>query len=194
MTRFSSVNIDPDTVNDLIQGLRAAQEAVYRAFERPVYSLCVRLLQDEALAADATQETFIAVLGGARKLKRGQALSGWIRTIAVNECYQRLRSPWHKRRQALPEEDVGAHVPCLGAAASDAERAFAQLDGDARMIVWLHEVEGYTHGEIGKLFEKTSSFSKSQLSRALEQLRTSLGQNEGRVAGPGTGALEGAQT
>lgn len=187
MTRFSSVNIDPDTVNDLIQGLRAAQEAVYRAFERPVYSLCVRLLQDEAAAADATQDTFIAVLGGAGKLNRGQALSGWIRTIAVNECYQRLRSPWHKRRQGLPDEEFGAHVPCLGAASSDAERAFAHLDGDARMVVWLHEVEGYTHGEIGKLFQKTSSFSKSQLSRALELLRSNLSEP---VAGSG---LEKAQ-
>ncbi|MEM9528415.1 MAG: RNA polymerase sigma factor, partial [Bacteroidota bacterium] len=151
MSRFSSVSIDPETVSELIQGLRGAQEAVYRAFQRPVYSLCLRLLQDEAAASDAMQDTFVQVLNAAHKLKRGQALGAWVRTIAVNECYQRLRSPWSKRRQTLPEDDsLAPEVPCLGAASSDAERAFAHLDGDARLIVWLHEVEGYTHGEIGR--------------------------------------------
>jgi RNA polymerase sigma-70 factor (ECF subfamily) len=47
--------------------------------------------------------------------------------------------------------------------------------------VWLHDVEGYTHGEIGALFGATASFSKSQLARAHERLRALL-QPEGVVA------------
>lgn len=183
MTPFSSIVIDPGTVAELRRGLRGAQEAVYRAFERPVFGLCVRILQDDAQAADASQDTFIQVLSGAQKLKQGDALAGWIRSIAVNECLQRLRSPWHKRRQALPESDaLDPTVACLGAAASDAEKAFARLDGDARMVVWLHEVEGYTHGEIASLYAKTTSFSKSQLARALAELRQRLGPDEGEAA------------
>ncbi|MCR9278305.1 MAG: sigma-70 family RNA polymerase sigma factor [Pseudomonadaceae bacterium] len=183
MTPFSSIEIDPGTVAELRRGLRGAQEAVYRAFERPVFGLCVRILQDDAQAADASQDTFIQVLGGAAKLKQGDALAGWIRSIAVNECLQRLRSPWHKRRQALPESDaLDPTVACHGAAASDAEKAFARLDGDARMVVWLHEVEGYTHGEIASLFDKTTSFSKSQLARALAELRQRLAPGDAVAA------------
>jgi RNA polymerase sigma-70 factor (ECF subfamily) len=35
----------------------------------------------------------------------------------------------------------------------------------------LHDVEGYTHEEVGEMMGKTASFSKSQLSRAHKRLR-----------------------
>jgi RNA polymerase sigma-70 factor (ECF subfamily) len=40
--------------------------------------------------------------------------------------------------------------------------------------VWLHDVEGYTHAEIGIALGRTPSFSKSQLSRAHARLRDLL--------------------
>ncbi len=39
------------------------------------------------------------------------------------------------------------------------------------MVVWLHDVEGYTHAEIGALLGGTASLSKSQLARAHARLR-----------------------
>jgi hypothetical protein len=36
--------------------------------------------------------------------------------------------------------------------------------------LWLHDVEGYTHQEIGALVGKTASFSKSQLARGYQRL------------------------
>ena len=60
----------------------------------------------------------------------------------------------------------------------DLERALARLGDTARAVVWLHDVEGYTHAEIGALFDATPSFSKSQLARAHERLRGLL-QPEG---------------
>ena len=52
----------------------------------------------------------------------------------------------------------------------------ARLDDDDRLIVWLHDVEGYRHSEIAAVFGKTESFSKSQLSRAYQKLRPLLAQ------------------
>jgi RNA polymerase sigma-70 factor (ECF subfamily) len=43
-------------------------------------------------------------------------------------------------------------------------------------VVWLHDVEGYTHAEIGRLLGRTASFSKSQLARAHARLRELLEQ------------------
>jgi RNA polymerase sigma-70 factor (ECF subfamily) len=43
-------------------------------------------------------------------------------------------------------------------------------------VVWLHDVEGYTHDEIAALMGKTTSFSKSQLARAHQRLRRWLGE------------------
>jgi RNA polymerase sigma-70 factor (ECF subfamily) len=41
-------------------------------------------------------------------------------------------------------------------------------------VVWLHDVEGFTHKEIAGFMGKTESFSKSQLSRAYQHLRPML--------------------
>ena len=54
------------------------------------------------------------------------------------------------------------------------ERALEARPATARAVVWLHDVEGLTHREIAKLMGRTASFSKSQLARAHERLRTLL--------------------
>jgi RNA polymerase sigma-70 factor (ECF subfamily) len=54
------------------------------------------------------------------------------------------------------------------------ERALDCVPDVARAVVWLHDVEGYTHAEIGRLMGRTTSFSKSQLARAHERLRALL--------------------
>jgi RNA polymerase sigma-70 factor (ECF subfamily) len=59
-------------------------------------------------------------------------------------------------------------------AAADLERALASLPALSRTVVWLHDVEGYTHAEIGRLLGYTTSFSKSQLARAHLRLRELL--------------------
>ena len=50
----------------------------------------------------------------------------------------------------------------------------------SRTVVWLYDVEGYTHKEIGALMGKTTSFSKSQLARAHKRLRELLDDRNGQ--------------
>jgi RNA polymerase sigma-70 factor (ECF subfamily) len=83
---------------------------------------------------------------------------------------------------------AASHAPDK-ADAVDLERALARLGAQARAVVWLHDVEGYTHAEIGALFGASASFSKSQLARAHERLRDLLqtgGGNAPCVAMSGT--------
>ena len=56
----------------------------------------------------------------------------------------------------------------------DLDAALASLPAVSRAVVWLHDVEGFTHKEIAGLMGKTESFSKSQLSRAYQRLRPML--------------------
>ncbi len=58
----------------------------------------------------------------------------------------------------------------------DLEAALNQLSETSRAVVWLHDVEGFTHEEIAEQMSKTVSFSKSQLSRAHARLRKMLGE------------------
>jgi len=58
----------------------------------------------------------------------------------------------------------------------DLEAALERLGETSRAVVWLHDVEGYTHDEIAAMMGKTASFSKSQLARAHVRLRVWLGE------------------
>jgi RNA polymerase sigma-70 factor (ECF subfamily) len=96
-----------------------------------------------------------------------------------------LRSPWGRRLPAsdtdgvlIQHEDATAAKEWHG----DLERALNALTASARSVVWLHDVEGYTHGEIARLFGRTVSFSKSQLARAHEELRDLLEPQSGALA------------
>ncbi len=158
-----------------------------------VYTLARRMLVSPALAEDVLQETFVEVL---RKLHtyRGDAAVGfWVRRIAVNKCLMHLRSPWHSRRV----EADAIEALCQPAPASRAddqmalERALAELPATSRAVVWLHDVEGYTHKEIGAMMGRTTSFSKSQLARSHERLRTLLEEGSAEDEGqPCTPALK----
>lgn len=56
--------------------------------------------------------------------------------------------------------------------AMDLSQALEQLSDEDRLVVWLHDVEGYKHSEIAQLVNKTESYSKTRLSRARARLRT----------------------
>src|SRR2546422_10225566 len=87
----------------------------------------------------------------------------------------RIRRNQVRAAEPLDEEAAGGHGPVSGVPARiDLERAFEQLSETSRAVVWLHDVEGYTHEEIAEQMGKTVSFSKSQLARAHARLRQML--------------------
>jgi RNA polymerase sigma-70 factor (ECF subfamily) len=93
-----------------------------------------------------------------------------------------LRSAWTKRGQALSDdwddvtagEAVSHGISSRPDDAIDLDAALANLPDVSRAVIWLHDVEGFTHKEIAGLMGKTESFSKSQLSRAYQRLRPML--------------------
>jgi RNA polymerase sigma-70 factor (ECF subfamily) len=63
----------------------------------------------------------------------------------------------------------------------DLDRALARLAPVTRAVVWLYDVEGWSHEEIAKGFGRTVSFSKSQLARGHARLREVLSPPAPRV-------------
>jgi RNA polymerase sigma-70 factor (ECF subfamily) len=55
-------------------------------------------------------------------------------------------------------------------------------------VVWLHDVEGFTHKEIAAFMGKSESFSKSQLSRAYQRLKPMLEVAQQPVGADGAAA------
>ena len=152
-----------------------ALEALYRAFESPVYNLARRICRTAEDAEDVVQETFFEVCRSIGQYRGDGSLWGWIRTIAASKALMRLRRNKYREADELEEElhlapRTDQHLRM------DLEAALERLPQTSRAVVWLHDVEGYTHDEIAELMGRTVSFSKSQLARAHGRLRRWLGE------------------
>jgi RNA polymerase sigma-70 factor (ECF subfamily) len=151
-----------------------ALEQVYRAYEGLVYTLARRLCRSEEDAEDVLQETFLEVCRSVGRFRGTEpaSLTAWIKRVATSKALMRLRS--ERYREADPLEDSpepsNSGEPDV-ALQLDLETALARLPERSRIVVWLHDVEGYTHEDIAELMGMTVSFSKSQLARAHARLR-----------------------
>ena len=181
----SSFAIDvPDTLLARARaGERVAFEQLYRWFERPVFTLAMRMCGDREEAAEVLQETMLKVLKRVSEFRgsggggEGSPFWAWLRQIAVNEALMRLRSRRSQGNEvAIEEYALEDHAPPPPAAADAAQlqRALAQLPAITRSVLWLYHAEGYTHEEIAALMQRTASFSKSQLARGGRRLRLLL--------------------
>ncbi len=176
-----------------------ALEALYRAFETPVYNLALRVLRRPEDAEDVLQETFLEVVRSIKQYRGEGHLWGWIRQIATSKALMRIRHDRVRETEEFHEESGAGAGAGAGEAAGvwvmagsggmspgavpaqiDLERAFEQLSETSRAVVWLHDVEGYTHEEIAERMGKTVSFSKSQLARAHVRLRRMLDEGVAR--------------
>lgn len=153
----------------------AGFEALYRAFEIPVYNLCRRICRTAEDAEDVLQETFLEICRSIGQYREDGSLWGWIRTVAASKALMRLRRNRYRETDELQEEAVG-HRREDTHLRMDLEAALERLPEISRAVVWLHDVEGYTHEEIAGMMGKTPSFSKSQLARAHLKLRRWLGE------------------
>jgi RNA polymerase sigma-70 factor (ECF subfamily) len=181
MSTFLHIELPPGQLGRALRGDPVAQRGLYEALARPVYTLLLRLVRRPAIAEELLHEVFLDVLGNLHAHGGGGTFAGWVRAIAVNKALAHLRSPW---RAPLARGEEGLHA-LSGTAPpgeewqADLERALNALPDVARCVVWLHDVEGYTHAEIARLYGQTTSFSKSQLARAHATLRGLLQTADG---------------
>jgi len=180
----SSFAIDvPESLLDRARrGEARAFEQIYRLFERPVYSLAWRMLNDADEAQEILHDAMLILFNKLDQYRGDAPFWGWLRQIAVNEALMRLR----KRKlieftDELPEHIEHAH-PALHLDGRDLENALRALPLVTRSVVWLYHVEGYSHEEIAGLFQKSVSFSKSQLARGTLKLRGLLAVAEEGMA------------
>lgn len=173
-------DIDAALLRRAKTGDMTAHAELYRILAPSVYTLACRMLGARALAEDVLQETFLEVIRGIDAYRGDGEIGAWVKRIAVTKCLMHVRSSWHTRRVEGMNVDA---LPCGRPPAplderAALERALGTLSATARAVVWLHDVEGYTHEEIGNLMQRTASFSKSQLARAHERLRSALESTE----------------
>jgi RNA polymerase sigma factor (sigma-70 family) len=174
------IELDDLTLARARRGDMDACESIFRKFHQPAYSVAYRVCQCRESAQEVTQEAFITVFRKLGQYRGDAPFWGWLRRVVVNHSISSLR----RAPKADPVELQDHHGKSDSASdqvglAIDLESALAVLGAEDRTIVWLHDVEGYNHGEIAELFGKTESFSKTRLSRARKRLRDLLDSGTG---------------
>ncbi|NCT71798.1 RNA polymerase sigma factor [Pseudoxanthomonas japonensis] len=173
-----AIDVPDSLVARARSGCREAFEQIYRRFERPVFTLALRICGDREEAGDVLQDTMLKLFNHLPDYRADCPFWGWLRQIAVNEALLRLR----RQRRLVSEitvdeddlpEDRGL-PPWAAADAALLQRALDGLPSSTRSVLWLYHAEGYTHDEIAALMHRTPSFSKSQLSRGTRRLRALL--------------------
>lgn len=153
-----------------------AVQALYERYAPRVYAVVRRIAADEDLAHDYAQEAWIRAIRALPTFRGDSRFSTWLHRIAVNSALQALRKAETRTKRERPMPDAIPVLPASGDALLQKrlEWALDQLPEGMRRVLILHDVEGYTHEEIGDLLGVTSGTSKSQLFKARAKMRLML--------------------
>lgn len=170
-----------DDVARAASGDRRAFERLYRQHVDRVFSVCVRMVGDRGRAEELTQDVFVRVWEKLGTFRGDAQFGTWLHRLAVNVVLNEREAEGRRRaRQDDGIEDMDAiatgdvrPLPVPGMSL-DLEAAIAALPAGARKVFVLHDVEGYTHEEIGEMLGVTAGGCKAQLHRARMLLRRML--------------------
>jgi RNA polymerase sigma-70 factor, ECF subfamily len=176
--------------HELIAQVRAgdavAERRLYDRHVDRIYRLAYRLTGDDTLAQDLTQDTFIRAFDRLAGFRGESAFGTWLHAIAMTVIFNGLRKVKRFRQREVDLDDAVA----VGAEDGDADpdlkhklaRAVRDLPLKYRTVFVMHDVEGYTHEEIGATLGFPPGTSKAQLFRARARLRDALAEFAGEWA------------
>lgn len=170
-----------DDVALAARGDRQAFERLYRTHVNRVFSVCVRMVGDRGKAEELTQDVFVRAWEKLGTFRGDAQFGTWLHRMTVNVVLNDREAEGRRRKRmddGVEDMDVIASgdvrpLPVPGLS-MDLEAAIAALPPGARKVFVLHDVEGYTHEEIGTLMGVTAGGCKAQLHRARMLLRRML--------------------
>ncbi len=169
-------NIEAQLIRQACEGDEQAVRALYDRYSPRVYAVVRRIAGEDDLAHDYAQETWIRALRALPSFRGEARFSTWLHRIAVNTALQAVRKAKTTRMREVPLPEVVAVGPRVGDVLLERklEQAMDKLPEGMRKVLILHDVEGYTHEEIGTALGVTSGTSKSQLFKARAKMRRML--------------------
>lgn len=158
----------------LKDGDEHAFRELYHRHTPRLYLLVLRLLgYSEMDAEDAVQETWVRAVREFRGFRWESALGTWLGAIGCNVARDQLR----KLRRTEDRELTPALTSWVSnqpAEQVDLEHAIRRLPEGYRTVLVMHDLEGFTHEEIGTALGIAPGTSKSQLFGARRSLRAML--------------------
>jgi len=191
---------DDDGLNNVrdLADLRNDFNALMARYERPIYNLVFRFLNDPEEASDLTQDAFISAYKARSDFRGDSKVSTWLYRIAVNHCKNRYKQRDRQRDHEGPSLDENwasgadgdgnvveskfladwSYSPELISQSNElmnaVYRAVEALPIDYKIVVVLREMEGMNYNEIVQATGLTLETVKTRLSRARGMLRRRL--------------------
>jgi len=171
-------------ITQILKGDARAERTLYDAQVDRVYRLAYRMTGDETMAEDYTQETFLRTFNNLSGFEGRSSLATWIHSITVSVVLSGLRKVKRLRQRETALDDITMNTTS-GKSSDPAlklrlHRAIDGLSDDLRLMVVMHDIEGYRYEEIAETVGIPTGTVKSRLFRAREALRESLaGMNRG---------------
>jgi RNA polymerase sigma-70 factor, ECF subfamily len=159
-------------------GDRAASRELYDRHAPRVFRLIYRLVGNEDLATEYTQDTFVRVFQRLGQFRGDSAFSTWVYAVAMSSALSGMRKV--KRLRAREAELDEADLVAASAPEGDPhlrERLRTELERlpeRLRTMVVLHDIEGFTHREIAEMLGIPQGTSKARLAEARTRLREAL--------------------
>ena len=168
---------------------QAALEALYGRYSTAVYSLAMYMLKQEALAEDATQETFLNIWLKASSFNadRGQPKS-WIMSVAHHKIVDLIRSRRRTSYMTDPGGDETLELLPSGQASTEEQveqtlqrerilKALTLLPEAQQEVVMLAYFEGYSQSEMAEKLGQPLGTVKTRVRLAMQKLRAALEQD-----------------
>lgn len=153
-------------------------------YERDVFNLTYRMLNNRGEAEDAAQEAFLRAYSNLDRYDQSRSFKTWLLSIASNHCIDRLRRrrlTWLSLEEPLPPHPaLTSDIPGPEESTLTNERnvlvqeLLDELSPDYRLAVVLRYWYDYSYAEIAEMLETTESAIKSRLFRARQALAKEL--------------------
>ncbi len=140
---------------------------------------CVR---DEWSTDDLTQETFIRVRQNMGSLKNSSKIKSWMFRVAYNVCQDHFRSVNGSQKKLTPlDRSMGLTNTILPDFQLEQQqmnacvyKQFKLLPKDYRTVIWLFDIQGFTHKEIARILSEDIGNLKVRLHRARKKMKSIL--------------------
>ncbi len=171
-----------------------AFEQLVSKYQKKVYNIALRTIENHADASDLAQEVFIRVYKSIGNFKEQSSFSTWIYKITTNVCLDEIRKRKNKRVVSLDEEvrfDDGEAKrqyesddpqPDETAEKNELKRivkeAIGKLSEEHRMAIVLRDLQGFSYEEMAKILNCPEGTVKSRINRARFALKNILTLNK----------------
>jgi len=169
-------NIHQETIDQCRSGDQKAQFRLYELYYKAMYSVSLRIVNDEMEAEDIMQESFLKAFKKIHTYRGEVSFGAWLKKIVVNSSLDYLKKrkvqfdQLDERIMEKPDDTIERKEVDV----SLIKKAISCLPDGYRTILSLYLIEGYDHDEISTILGISNSASRTQYSRAKNKLRELL--------------------